>query len=386
MATTWIFSALDTLFFRDGQPMNMGESAWIDSRFPPTGITLQGAVRAAVLDHLKADVRAFQQGDSCLSGDKSLKAVMGDATGIGPMRLSGPFLHYRGEPWLPVPLDLVRTRRGELTLLRPRDEAVRCDLGRIRLPAAPAEGKPLGGRYLPRSALARLLRGEARLESDEHLPLLADAPTAPGLADREPKIGLARDNRTRTNLRSMLYAIAPIRPRPGVTLRLGVEGLEKLDAEWHPKGPFPQLLGGEKRLARVEIREGAITWPPPALQEQEGRLRFKLVLITPALFPPPGWLPAGFEKQRRAGFDCWHGKMGSATFDILGAAVGHPERIGGWNLKENRSHELKSYLPAGSVLFCEAEAKQRQAVEALHDTHVGEMTEYGFGHVLIGQW
>ncbi len=389
--TLWRFTALDTLFFRDGQPMNMGESAWIDSRFPPTGVTMQGAIRAAVLDHLRADIGAFQRGEPCLPNGGSLKERMGDAGGIGALRLTGPFLHHRGEPWLPAPLDLVRTGGGSYELLRPADEATGCDLGLLRLPRRESDrgrSDPLGGLYLSRSALTRLLRGRAHIQAGESLPLLASGREQPGLADREPKVGLARNNRTRTHRESMLYSIAPVRPRQGVELRVAVAGLEP---EWYPSSPFPCLLGGEKRAARVHVTDDGFQWPAPSMGEANGRLRFKMVFLTPVRLsatPSPGtpaWVPEQFE-HRKNGFDHWHGVLNGAEFDIVCAVVGRPERIGGWNLKEGGARELHPYLPAGSVIFCEADPNQRTQVAGLHDTRIGDKAEYGFGHLLIGQW
>jgi CRISPR-associated protein Cmr3 len=385
-ANIWTFSAMDTLFFRDGQPMNMGESAWIDSRFPPTGVTLQGAIRATVLDHLKADIGAFQQGKPCLPDGRSLNEAIGDAKGLGNLRLTGPFLHYHGEPWFPAPLDLVAKGRGRYELLRPAEKATHCDLGHIRLPRAESvKGRyqTLAGRYLPQSALLCLLRGDAWLESEENLPLLADATDRPGLADLEPKVGLARNNRYRTHRQGMLYAIAPIRPRSGVDLRVMVEGLER---DWVPQSPFPCLLGGEKRLARVSAEESAFSWPSVSLHEKANRLRFKMLFLTPAMFPKPGWLPDGFTTSEKEGYNFWRGKIGDVHLEILSAAIGKPEQIGGWNLKETDSRALQSYLPAGSVLFCEADPQQRGDIERMNGTKIGEMTEYGFGHILVGRW
>lgn len=386
-ACIWTFSAMDTLFFRDGQPMNMGESAWIDSRFPPTGVTLQGAIRTSVLNHLNADFSAFQKGSPCLPDGVSLKEAIGDAGGLGNLRLTGPVLHYHGKPWYPAPLDLVSTGNGRYELLHPAAKAVHCDLGRIRLPhseSAKGRYKTLAGRYVSRPAFLRLLRGETAPEPEEILPLLADAPDLPGLADQEPKIGLARDNRRRTHRPGMLYAIAPIRPRAHVDLRVQVEGLE---ADWIPRPPFPCHLGGEKRLARVTVEDGKFSWPHASLSEHADRIQFKLVFLTPALFPSPGWLPGGSEKCARSELDCWRCQLGGAVFDVLCAAVGKPERIGGWNLKDTGcSRELQAYLPAGSVLFCEADARQLEAIDRLHNSKIGEKTEYGFGHLLLGRW
>lgn len=55
-------------------------------------------------------------------------------------------------------------------------------------------------------------------------------------------------------------------------------------------------------------------------------------------------------------------------------------------MQEWRPKPLRSFIPAGSVFFCEAEADQEEAVRTLHNSKIGQETEYGFGHILIGKW
>ncbi|MCI5122256.1 MAG: hypothetical protein D3908_13925 [Candidatus Electrothrix sp. AUS4] len=201
--TVWKFSAMDSLFFRDGSPMNMGESAWVDSVFPPSGQTLQGAIRAAILDYLDADIRAFQKGKDCLPDNGgSLKDEIGDACSLGGLRLTGPFLERNDEVFFPAPLNLVKNKDNAYALLCPSEKPVRCDMddsSGIRLPAAAGPGwKPLNGKYISAAGMQEVLRGDvAELQDESHGPKLASLIGAscdePALADREPKIGLARE-------------------------------------------------------------------------------------------------------------------------------------------------------------------------------------------------
>jgi CRISPR-associated protein Cmr3 len=104
----WQFIAADSLFFGSGKPMNAGESAWIDSQFPPTGLTLQGAIRTAVLYCNDADIDAFTLGNPCLPDGGSLKEEIGyakklkkdneeDDKDLGALDLTGPFLYDNGD-------------------------------------------------------------------------------------------------------------------------------------------------------------------------------------------------------------------------------------------------------------------------------------------------
>lgn len=401
--TLWCFEAIDTLFFRDGKPFNAGESAWIDSQFPPTGYTLQGAIRTAVLTHLGADMAKFANGEPCLpDGVGSLKEALGSSTSLGKISLTGPFLNLNGEFLFPAPLDLIKTDDG-FHLLEPDDKMTLSEIGRLRLPRLKQgkgeKNKAQGGKYVTANGMEILLSGktEGIILADQNSnndsctssnlwPLFPDAPQLPALVDREPKVGLARDNATRTAETGMLYAIAPVRPRKDVTLVVVVDGLS--DSGWYPKRSFCQRLGGEGKLAKVEVKETLPLWRPalPLLNEKLGKVCFKLVLTTPALLPCVGWQPEGFCPVEIDGTTVWRGVLKGVTFNIISACIGKQVKIGGWDIANNKPHPLMAYVPAGSVYFCEADATDKEQVEGLHGKKIGERTEYGFGHVLIGKW
>ncbi|MCI5222190.1 MAG: type III-B CRISPR module-associated protein Cmr3, partial [Candidatus Electrothrix sp. AR4] len=126
------------------------------------------------------------------------------------------------------------------------------------------------------------------------------------------------------------------------------------------------------------------------IPEQAGRIRFKMVFITPALFADGQWLPQHFTKQERetetGRMTVRYGVINGCELDIISACIGKPHKTGGWNLAQWHPKPLRSFVPAGSVFFCEAAADQQQAVQALHNSKTGDETEYGFGHILIGKW
>lgn len=359
--------------------MNAGESYWIDSQFPPTGLTLQGAIRTAVLYYTGADIDAFTTGDPCLDDGGSLKNEIGSAKSLGNLKLTGPFLHNNGELLFPAPLDLMSNRYGQRALLKPANIATECDLGRIRLPAVDGEGyKVTENSYVNHHDMAKLLNGEA--DGVEQIPLIAVSAEEKGLADKEPKMGLARNNRTRTSEEGMLFSIAPVRPRPGIGLSLRVQGIEP---EHLPQQAFLQKLGGEGKLTGICVSDKDIIMPKARITQQGETLRFKLVFTQPALMPD-GWLPESFVQA--ANKEYWFGPLNACEVAIISACIGKAEKLGGWNLENGSSKTHKAYIPAGSVYFCEAQAKDRESILKLHDTKLGDNCEYGFGHVLVGCW
>jgi CRISPR-associated protein Cmr3 len=410
----WKFEALDRLFFRNGHPFNAGEMAWLDSQFPPTGQTLQGAVRTAVLVHLGADFEAFRKGQPCVSDGRGglccLKDDLGDPSSLGKLDLTGPFVLKDGQLMFPAPLDLVKTDTGGYELLCVDEEKpIDCDLGKICLPRAKAVGvKTQDGKHLTAAAMAGYLAGDVKgvlaptSQNDTAAtlwPLFADDPEKPGLADREPKIGLEREDATRTAKEGMLYSIGFIRPRHDVSLGLVVSGLDPANT---PAGKRVQALGGEGKLAGIEIG-GEIgdksAWPVmPTLTAQNSQLRFKLVFTTPTLFDKEGisWRPQGFAEDKSGSSTVWRGSLivpnGTSIGDveIVSACVGKPQKIGGWDMAMNNGkggpRDLTCHLPAGSVYFCRAAESELANIRKLHGAKLGLKTEYGFGHVLIGIW
>ena len=388
MGKLWSFEAMDTLFFRDSRPMNAGESCWIESLFPPTAQTLQGAIRTAILDYLNADIKNFLQGEPCLENGSSLKDEIGDATSIGALKLTGPFLLKDGEICFPVPLDLVQNRQGQFGLLSPSASPIHSDLGCIRFPAISGRGyKTLESKYISLKGLQNLL--DAKLNHIKPISLIADSPDQEAFGDFEPKMGLARNNQLRQNIEGMLFAIAPVRPKPHVKICVEVDGITE---DKYPKSYFLQKLGGEGKLAKVLVQE-AISLPKHCINEKHDHIYFKIVFITPALIgsnillPDSKYIPS--EKNCLNSNDIqplWSGEFQGCTLEVISACVGKPMKISGWNMAERKPKPLRSFIPAGSVFFCRAHHEQLENIKNLHNAKAGEDTEYGFGHMVIGKW
>jgi CRISPR-associated protein Cmr3 len=380
---TWHFTAVDSWFFGSGKPMNAGESSWIDSQFPPTGLTLQGAIRAAVLYYTHADLEKFTQGDPCLPDGGSLITEIGCAKSLGNLNLTGAFIYLNDELLLPAPLDLMSNAQQH-ALLKPATTPINCDLGKICLPSIETSGYKVSENcYINHHDMAKLLNGET--EGIKLIPLFTDNPDDKNaLADKEPKIGLALDNKTRNNIEGMLFAIAPVRPRKDVSLRVRVQGIED---NHRPQKTFLQKLGGEGKLASISVSNDDIKMPTHAQISPDGEnIRFKLVFTQPALMPVEGWLPESFSFTQLAKQDCWTGQLNNCHVTIISACIGKPIKLGGWDLIQQSSKTYQAYIPAGSVYFCEAQAKDEAAILKLHDTKLGNKCEYGFGHVLVGRW
>ncbi len=386
--TTLVLHPLDTLFFRDGRPYNQDDPGQVEaaSFFPPHPPTLVGAIRAAL-------ARAMGWSDGPWSSE--LKESLGDGVDwqqgdgqLGRLRFTGPYVLKGRKPLFPAPLCLVRgkNRRGEHIIGRlAPGEKIECDLPdpekSVRLPAMPNRTDVEGWRvfehtWLTLDGTERVLNGEA--------PERPQIFKADQIWQAERRIGVQRDTQTRTTKRfeaeegepakGALYASAHARLAQDVTLAVEVEGLSDvaLDGSLAP-------VGGEGRSVWIEQRDDEIQLPhaPDLAPDQDGMLRYTVVLVTPAdlddKWPGPGDRLAGSTGEALPG-------------EIVSACVGRAIMVGGWDGAARRPLPLRALIPAGSVWFLEAKTEEAEAARSWHGRAIGRSTGWGFGRVLIGRW
>jgi CRISPR-associated protein Cmr3 len=363
---------VDTLFFRDGTPFSAESSGpkEVGGLFPPHPSSITGALRAAL---------ARSNG---WSGSGRWPAQLDEAFGPGPddlglLSFTGPFLLRNGEPLFPVPLHLQGTSEGggwrPRALLQP-GPPVCCDLGSaVRLPDLPdviraaewSELKGGEGWWLTVPGLEAVLQG--RLPEQEALV------PCPDLWREERRVGIERHQSTRTAIDGLIYTTRHVRLGQGVSL--GVEiAIEASHTSWKaPIGVLP--LGGESRLAECSpwLHPLKIATPHEAIAAS-GRLL--VVALTPLD------LDADQALGRRPLHDL-------AAARVISACLGRPQRIGGWDSLTRSPLPLHSFLPAGSVLFCELPnpgvlADQVSVSSGL--ARIGNRQRWGYGLVALGTW
>lgn len=138
-------------------------------------------------------------------------------------------------------------------------------------------------------------------------------------------------------------------------------------------------LGGERRLAYWH--PGGPEIPPVPKRLMEALLQnraARVVLLTPAFFEG-AFLPRG-------------GGFGEAT--VMGAAVGRPLVVSGWDLKEGKPKPTRRAVPAGSVYFVRlpqewSEAQVRAWLETVWFQNLSDGEQdrkNGFGLAAVGVW
>lgn len=362
---------VDTLFFRDGTPFSAGSASQEDvgGLFPPHPASVVGALRAAL---------------ACLNGwtgngrwPQQLHKTLGDGPDdLGKISLTGPFLLRDGEPLFPAPRHVLGAIESAVwrprTILRP-GMPVACDLGdAVALPERPPLGGGLevadlkvgDGWWLTRPGLEAVLRGE--------IPPSTEVVPSKGLWREERRIGLERNDATRTAQQGMLYSTRHIRPLRGIALGVRISGL--------PEGwtlPFGQVvaLGGESRLAECREWQADLAVDMPLAAIEAGR-RLVVVALSPLDLEEAVYL--GREPLTA---------LGNAR--VISACLSRPQRIGGWDSLTRSPLPLRSALPAGSVLFCELPepAGLRAALATSGGLpRIGGRQRWGFGMVGLGTW
>jgi CRISPR-associated protein Cmr3 len=253
-------------------------------------------------------------------------------------------------------------------------------LGRVQLPkklnAAALGAKPLDQTWLTAKGFHAVLAGQTPADSD--------VIEAKNLFHAEERLGIGRDNATRTTQDGLLYQTQHVRPAAGVALGMQVQGLE---ADQSVPAQGLMRLGAEGRMAHWSRSNGHTLLDSPAKGS-----RLLLVLMTHGRFTQ-SWLPDGFvaSKLPASGQTVWEGTLRGVTLRLLCAVVGKPVREGGWDLALRAPRSMESLTPAGSSYFCEvldvdASAAPGGAVQALHGSHMGQDTALGRGEMAVGTW
>lgn len=362
---TLVFNATDTLFFRESRPMEaMGE---LQSVFPPQMRTLAGAVRTLIGEGTDVDWQDYQA-----NAAHPLRQTIGYNDDLGGLSMQGVWMALDGERLYPAPLHLLK-KDEQIYPLQLDKARVWCDLGRqVRLPKLPEDdqakgSKPLENTWLTRDGLARVLAGKK--------PDANHIKTAHELFKRESRLGIGRENSTRSVIEGLLYQTEHIRPHADLTLEVDAAGLP----ENLPHQAIARL-GGEGRSVRLSVQQKNHHLPECGGVGHQ----IALYLLTPLFMPEGAWL--GFTREERAEQTVWTGSLNGIELELHGAVTGKVLRSGGWDMAKKCPRPVTSFVPAGSVFFCTVIGDAQTACNALHNQQIGNQSEYGYGHLAVGRW
>lgn len=359
--------ALDTLFFRDSKPFARGEETWADGIFPPFPSVVYGALRTWFISNHK---EAFSEDVIQKSAAIIIKSIQ---------------YRVEGSTYFPMPLDMAEMKGKEKVV--EYDESDKKAYKVLRLILHKMEGLvssyPFEAILLPPVQTIVKDVEQGLIQLDDFKQYLNSPQTdykirkVSDFAPVEPKVGIGRNDFSNTASDALLYRVG-MRRASEFEILTNFE-LPDNETPANQSHMFTKL-GAENKVVElrqsrqdIDINKDEITLKPG---------RFKLYLSTPGIFEN-GWAP-DLSK---------HGI--NAT--LVGAAVGKPLHIGGFDIKKGKPKTMYKAVPAGSVYFYETEESTDNLKNKLFGKSISEkmsqqaddeidFDKQGFGIAYIGNW
>jgi CRISPR-associated protein Cmr3 len=342
---------LDTFFFRDGKPFDMGDESWADGVFPPSPSVIYGALRTLFFAHSsKLDLTKEEL-------DEMTKEF----------RIRGIFLQIGKNVYLPIPNDIVKAKdTNQFTFLELKEK--------------PACSSCKTDKVLVASVISEGAEGVVDIDSFKAILARENITTITLKKDflkKEPKIGIARNKISKATEEGRLYRVEMQRFADNSKIVVVFENLEL------PEKCISKI-GGEGKtfsyeLENMEIPENGFIDYPSEIENNT----FRICLTTPTLFQN-GWLPSWIDEATLIGTF----PKSNLKLKLLTAALGRPISLGGFDVKNGQPKEMNKYVPAGSVYYFEIlEGTYQEAIQAFHFQSISECetAKEGFGITYIGK-
>ncbi len=379
---TWYFlEANDVLMFRDGRPFSAGEMHLIESLFPPSALSMQGALRALVL----ANAGMLAQGRQTA---RHPHVGIGDDLGVFAMH--GPYIAFAERPqglstirhivpYLPLPADVVYTKNKQFTRLRPAEmqDSEQLNLPHVTRWRLSSDGATVDDSpdepLIPIPVLNDYLGGQVPQYDDDLTYHNRGLKYAHDLICDEPRFGIGLNADTRTAEESMLYRAAFKRPKQNIGLLVYVDDAVP---PLQTGTVFP--LGGEAHTVTIHAVDKALIDPIPisrAAFAPHAR-GIKLILTTPAWFMGNMWRPEDWIRFFPSG----------KTPEFITAGLPRYQSIGGWSMAKNQARHMLRLIPAGSVYYFEGVETPLDI--PLTDSPDGypDFTKLGYGRFIVTTW
>ena len=385
----------DVLLFRDGRPFSAGEGHRARSVFPPTPNTMQGVIRSKVLADRCGRYRQYRDGcgncptqeDCTIPEEIGRPASLSEGEGnFGRMHLKGPLIAAYNQqliPYFPTPADVVQVKNkghsseaSKLQLLQPLPTQLpgQNDCQPSLLPLWTTETKPI-------ETIQGYLHGQQLKPY-----LLGTTPqnftSTKALYEKESRFGIEVTDSRQIVEEGKLYQTEFVRCLPNVGLYVEFEGIQ---ISANPDAPGLMAIGGENRVASYIQIEDGIDWSE-LTAELSDRLPtssgFKLYLATPTIFQQ-GWLPNWINPETL------EGQYKGVTVNLVAAALGRYQSIGGWDVAYNRPKPTRRAVSAGAVYYFTTTAKPNEILKTFHWQNLADDSndaQIGYGLGLVGVW
>ena len=373
---TWFLNPIDTLFFKEARPMDGAGTGELASVFPPPPRTVMGALRTHIGDNMGVHWMQFNQPKEN-SIEAKAQQIIGYGDHYADLAMQGIWIHYHKQRLFPAPLNIMRhqDKNNEKITLSCLKIGIpyTCDLGeKVCLPQLDglAGSKPLQNTWLTEKGFNTVLEGK--------LPNIDEIISVDKLYKNESRLGIAIHQQTRAVLDGMLYQTKHLRFKEGVGFSIDLTG----DKEKLEQGLFK--LGGEGRMVALEKSEQSANFPKPPKKCKKAK-GICLYLLTPMLLPTDSEFLPAFKKHEEDNRTLWKGEIEKIPLRLISSVVGKVYREGGWNAAKHEPRAVQSFIPAGSVFYCEVDNIQ-SALEKLNNCQIGKEQYLGRGHIVAGLW
>lgn len=346
---------LDTFFFRDAKPFDLGEETWADSIFPPAPSVIYGALRTLY----------FIQENSLHLEKKQLDELTKD------FKILSIFIQVgESEYLLPLMNDIVRDKKTkDLLFLQEKENDLISSSVAQKILISPVRAEEVKG-FVDINAYSNLL-SKIIIDKDK----IRD-----DLIVKEPKIGIARNNQSHGNEDKKMYRVEMQRfntqKYKNMQLVIICENLPLT------QGSYTSKMGGEGKpfsysVENIEIPKNGFVEVPKLENDT-----FRLCLTTPALLEK-GWLPSWLDEKTLEG----RVPNSELKLKLLTTFLGKPVSFGGFDLKEKKPKEMNKYVPAGAVYYFQIlEGTAQQVIDIFHFKSISELgsASQGFGITYVG--
>jgi CRISPR-associated protein Cmr3 len=371
-------SPIDTLFFRDAKSFTMIEDNWAEGIFPPTPLTIYGALRA---EYFSNHLNDFPKRET--NEDPSLNS-----------RINGIFLSKGDEIFVPLPNDIVILKDSEkptiknlklIAVSNQKSVLSSYDYPYILKAEKNIENIPDGWIKIE-DLLSYLKNGsiEGNFNIEPQKPNEIESSTNYSIIRlsnyliNEPKIGIKISKKTGTAKEQYLYSLTKKRLKD-INLIINFEGLNfpregvlKLGGR-NGKVHFKKLEENNIKSKQIkkflEFKKKHLEYLMNNLEENKD-VFIKIYFATPTIF----------HKIYHPNFQ----NSLQSEFKVIACALGKPLYIGGFNMKEGYPRPMYKALNSGSLYYLKSNKKFINQIST--NTNLSDQwEERGFGIFSIGQ-
>lgn len=369
---------LDTLFFRNGRPFDMGDDTWAEGMFPPPLSVIYGALRTFLLTktpELYDDIKLAAKNRTNLPDEHLLNKFS-----INKVAL---FITDKnkgeGAVYYPNPLELAEQKEEIAGKVFAENETTdNTIISSLDIPLnmfrTKKEVKEAKGAYLSAGNFEKYLSSAHNVD---FLPYLSQE----SFTKNEAKIGIKKDRKTHSSEEHALYRV----------------GMKRIGSEAHEVGFMIEVenypvevrkdeiikLGGEGKQAVLNVADETY-WDLPNIEYNTKSKQFRLVILSPTYFENgmyPAWLKN--ENNKITGTI----PNSEVEIELKSAFIGKAINIGGWDMLKREPKPMMKYVPAGSVFhFNILNADFETMFEAFETIKLSENNTHkpGFGYFEIG--